>query len=305
MTKQKKTIPTVSIGIAAYNEGKNIKNLLHDILRQDRKTWILDAVIVACGGCTDKTTSEGASVSSDKIRLIINPLRQGKAVDEQKIFDECKSDILVMFDADVRLDGTSVVSALVDALLEDKNRLLVGGNSRPYAPKTFFERAVYTTFMSLDACRDGLHGGNNIYGASGQCLAIRTSLIKQIRFPKNIVAEDDFIYFTNKKLGGGFCYVKNAIVYYKLPKKLGDYFRQTLRSDSASASANVETYFGSMVTEEYARPFSFYARVVFRSFLYNPVGTLYMIGVRIVSRIVLPFALRKYTLNWYTAASTK
>lgn len=295
----------ISVGVVAYNEEGNIANVLADILSQKQTKWQLNKIYVACGGCTDRTVNIVKSLHNKHINLIVNPKREGKAVDEQKIFDKFGDEILVMFDADVRLKNKFVIDRLIQTHMENGPINLVGGNARPFPPKTFFERAVYTTFLTLDASRLGLKGGNNIYGASGQCLAIRKDLVRQIKFPRGIIAEDDFIYFTNLKSGGGFKYSRDAIVYYKLPKYLKDYFRQTLRSDTASAIANVDKYFGSIVPTEYHRPISFYTRIVIRSILWNPIGSLYMICVRIISRLVIPFTSKHYSINWFTADSTK
>jgi glycosyltransferase involved in cell wall biosynthesis len=47
---------TVTIGIPAYNEEKSISNLLDSIIEQTQKDYVLEKVIVACDGCTDKTS---------------------------------------------------------------------------------------------------------------------------------------------------------------------------------------------------------------------------------------------------------
>jgi glycosyltransferase involved in cell wall biosynthesis len=296
---------SVSVGIVAHNEAKNIAAVIADISSQMQSGWSLTTIYVACGGCTDDTVAIVKSLHNKYVVLIENPKREGKAADEQKIFDRCTDDILVLFDADVRLKDTRVIDRLITTFTDNPDISLVGGNARPNTPKTFFEKAVYTTFMTLDESRHTIHGGNNVYGASGQCLALRKSLYQQIRFPKGIIAEDDFIYFTNLKNHGGFRYCKEAIVHYHLPKNLPDYFRQTLRSDTSSSIAHTYSYFGDMVTAEYHRPLPFYASIVWKSFLWNPLGTLYMMCVRVASRVVIPFTTKHYSLNWYTAGSTK
>lgn len=296
---------SVSVGIVAHNEARNIAAVIADISSQIQSGWSLNSIYVACGGCTDGTVAIVKSLHNKHVVLIENPKREGKAVDEQKIFDRCIDDILVLFDADVRLKDTRVIDRLITTFTDNPCVSLVGGNARPNTPKTFFEKAVYTTFMTLDESRHTIHGGNNVYGASGQCLALRKSLYQQIRFPKGIIAEDDFIYFTNLKSHGEFRYCKDAVVYYNLPKTLSDYFRQTLRSDTSSSIAHTHTYFGDMVTAEYHRPLLFYAFIVCKSFIHNPIGTLYMIVIRIASRLTQLYTSNNYRLEWYTANSTK
>lgn len=295
----------ISIGIVAYNEEKNIKNVLRDILSQERISWKLCKIYLACDGCTDRTIEFAKSIRNPNMQIIVNSQREGKPVNEQKIFNKFEDEILVMFDGDVRLEGQQVIESLVQKLIRNPDVALVGGNARPFFPKTFFEKAVYTTFMVLDKSRLFIKNGNNIYGASGQCLAIRKSLIKQIHFPKTIVAEDDFIYFTNLSNQGKFLYCKEAIVRYKLPQIISDYARQVLRADPAAAIANIKQYFGDIVFQEYKRPLIFYAVAVWESFTWNPVGSLYMISIRIISRFIVPFTSNYYSLEWFTAKTTK
>lgn len=294
-----------SVGIVAFNEQNNIRNIISDILSQRQTYFKLNKIYIACGGCTDNTVSIVRSIKSSKIKLIINPNREGKAIDEQKIFNEFKDVYLVMFDADVRLNNKNVINDLIRTISMNKNTALVGGNARPYKPKTFFERSVYSTFKILDKSRNELKGGNNIYGASGQCLVLEKKLVKNIKFPRNIIAEDDFIYFTNMKLGNDFKYCSKAIVWYKLPKNLVDYFRQVLRADPLAASLNVQTYFGDIVQKEYKRPMRFYLKEVIKVYFSNPLEVSLAISVRIISKFVVPFSSKRYKLEWFTASSTK
>lgn len=298
--------PSVSIGIVAHNEERNIQNVLRDILRQKQHSWSLRHIYVACDACTDATVLRIQEVADEHIRIINNEKRQGKAANEQKIFDRFRDDILVMFDADVRLFGDSVVETLIHPIITQKNVLLTGGNPQPYPPKTFIERAVYTTFEVLDASREHLRDGNNIYGASGQCLALKKSLVQRIHFPEKIIAEDDYIYFTCRTLAGEFRHVRKAVVHYKLPNSLADFFMQSLRSDTTPAIRNVEEYFiPNMVRSAYERPFSFYARKIGAIFMKYPIETVFIIFFKGVSRVFSLFVGKRQSPHWQGARTTK
>jgi glycosyltransferase involved in cell wall biosynthesis len=298
-------LPTVAVGIAAYNEEHNIGNVIGDILKQNRDAWRLDKIYIACGGCTDNTVNVVKSMKSDRIKIFINPNREGKAADEQRIFDEFSSDYLVMFDADVRLQGINVINRLIKTFRGNSRIRLVGGNPRPYPPRTFFERAVYGTFGVLDKSRSAIGGGHNIYRCSGQCLAMTKNFAKSIRFPTGLIAEDDFIYFSCLRQNGLFRYCPAAVVMYNLPKKPGDYIRQVFRADPDAAGANVQKYFGPMVQEQYRRPYRFYVPAVLAVFIRNPAGSLLVIAIRLLSKPLVPFVSKQYRLDWYTAKSTK
>lgn len=295
---------SVTVGIAAHNEEKNIKNILRGILGQRQTNWILEKVFVASDGSTDHTVQNAKSIKSAKIKVIESRERLGKVGVEQIIFDSFASEILVMLDADVKLEDNLVITKLVEKLFSDEKVMLVGGNTRPFAPKTFFEKAVYSTFQVFDDSRGFVKNGNNIFGCNGGCLAIKAKLAKQIEFP-NLINEDDYIYFSCIAKGYKFRYVQEAVVYYKLPNNLKDYLRQIFRSNPEAVSQNISKYFGKIVDEEYYRPFFFYFRSIMRAFLANPLGTVYITFINILTKPFFPFISKKYKLSWHTAISTK
>jgi len=72
---------TVSIGICAYNEEKNIGRLL-DRLLKEKKLYTLKEIIVVASGCTDGTEGIVKQYTSkcEKINLIVERGRKGKEV---------------------------------------------------------------------------------------------------------------------------------------------------------------------------------------------------------------------------------
>jgi cellulose synthase/poly-beta-1,6-N-acetylglucosamine synthase-like glycosyltransferase len=253
----------------------------------------------------DETAAFAKSIRSRYIKVIEGKIRKGKAYCEQQIFRQFDSDYLVMLDADVTPKKRYLISHLINSFAKARNIALVGGNARPFLPKTFIEKAVYSTFLVLDKSRGFVKDGNNIYGCSGQCLAITKQFAKSITFPAKIIAEDDYIYFSCISRGLIFHYCKKAIVYYKLPKTLTDYLKQVFRADPDASIRNVQKYFGDLPAKEYHRPSILYAKAVLWSLSKNLLGGLLVINIRILSKFIGPFVSRHYSLDWFTAKSTK
>ena len=69
--------PTVTIGIPAYNEEANIKNLLDSILSQIQNNFIIDEIIVVSDGSSDKTADIVRSLNNSLINLIEDKERLG------------------------------------------------------------------------------------------------------------------------------------------------------------------------------------------------------------------------------------
>ncbi|HUD19856.1 MAG TPA: glycosyltransferase [Patescibacteria group bacterium] len=297
-----KTKRNVSVGISAYNEENTIKEVLEGILAQQQEGWKLTEIRLYCDGCTDETAAIARSVKNKRITVIDDKKRKGKTSRLNELFRAFKGDILVMFDGDIELMNHEVITNLI-APFAQKLVMLVGGNSSPFPPKTFVEKAVNTTFEIFYASRKEVRGGNNIFGCTGSIWAVRRSFAKMNPFPK-IISEDAYLYLLCIKQGFQFRYVDTAKVYYQLPKTFRDYLKQIIRSNPGAVDSELHAYFGDLATRELTRPSSFYISQVFRQFLKNPLGT----GIIVfMNAIVLPlnsFIWKIYRLDWFTAPTT-
>ncbi len=294
----------VSVGISAYNEEKNISNILKDILSQKQDNWRLKEILVYCDGCADNTVQKAKKVRSKLIKIVDNKDRKGKVFRVAQMFRDFKSDLFVLFDADLTFKDSNVIKNLIEPFYKRNKIVLVGGNTRPLLPKTFFERAVYSTFMVFDESRKKINGGNNIFGCNGGCMAIKKEFAKSLKFP-NIINEDDFLYFSCLSKNLHFRHVRKAVVFYKLPNKFKDYLKQSFRSNPPAVILNFKKYFGDIVEKEYKRPKIFMIKNVLKVFKENPAEVAYISFINALIRPLYSLISKKFKLSWYTAESTK
>lgn len=293
----------VSVGIPAYNESNNIKNVLKDILSQRRDGWRLAEVLVFDDGSTDGTVMKMGEIKDKLIKIHPGKKRCGKTYRLNQMFSEFGGNILVMFDGDIRIVGKSVITKIVKAFESDDQVMLVGGNSKPMDPLSFFQRSVYSTFSVFNKSRKAVRGGNNIFGCTGSILAIKKELAKSFKIPK-VFNEDAYIYFYCLQMGYKFLYEDNAQILYKLPTNLSDYLRQLFRSNPAAVDFELKKYFGNLVEEEFKRPLGFYIKSVIKTFVEQPAEVLFIVAVNIISKPFYPVISRNYKLSWFTASST-
>lgn len=298
-----KIVHAISIGICAYNEEKKIRSVLEDIIRQNQDSWELLEIFVYSDGSTDNTINEVRKVADSRIVLIDDKKRIGKTKRLKQMFKRFSGDILVMFDADIEFAGEHVITSLLQPFLENNEVMLVGGNSRPKPPRKFFERAVYTTFSVFDESRRLVRKGNNIFCCTGSILAIRKTLAQQIVLP-DIVNEDAYLYLFCISRQYQFRYAQDAVVYYQLPGNLKDYMRQIMRSEPLSVSSELGRYFGVLAKDECSRPWKFYLASILRVFLDRPMEVVAIVAVNIICRPFMPFVIKNYRLEWFTAKST-
>jgi cellulose synthase/poly-beta-1,6-N-acetylglucosamine synthase-like glycosyltransferase len=297
-----KTIPFVTICIAAYNEAANIRTVLLDVIHQAETTWRRAEILVYADGCTDQTIHHALTVPG--VTVIDGAQRKGKIAGIASMVRQATGDVIILFDADIRLEGTDVISHLVDTLYSDDTVVLVGANSRPFPPTSFIERAVYSTFLVFDASRS-LSGGNTIFGCTGAGIAMRRQFAFSLQWPAYVLNDDDFLFFSCKQAGYAFRYDDRAIVRYKLPKTITDYIRQTFRSHPRAAQISLSTQFGPMVADAYRRPIGFYLGSIFRSFRIYPIETVYIMLVNLCVMPLYGYVTSRYRLDWFTAVSTK
>jgi cellulose synthase/poly-beta-1,6-N-acetylglucosamine synthase-like glycosyltransferase len=309
MAKKLKSKPEkifrVSVGISAFNEEGNIKNVLEDILSQKQNNWELSEILLQCDGCKDNTAQVAQSINVNLIKVSEHKQRKGVIFRVNQVLKSFSGDILVLFDADVRLKDRNVINYLIEKFINNSDVMLVGGNSKNYPPKSFFQKAIYTSYEVYYKSREEIKGGHNVFGCTGACLALREEFAKRVIVPIDVVSEDTFFYFSCLSLGYKFRLAKRAVVYFKLAGNLKDFLKQVFRSHPESVSIIYKKYFGDLIDKEYKRPLGFYLKTILQIFLKNPIGTTYMILLKIFCKPFYSFFSKKYKLEWFTAVSTK
>jgi len=295
---------TISVGIPAYNEEKNIAIVLKDILSQKQTGWELKEIFVYSDGSIDKTVKEAQAVISPLIKVISDEKRLGKTYRTQQFFDSAIGDILVMFDGDIKIESANTITSLVEAFKVNNKVVLVGGNTVACPPKNFFQRGVYSTFKVFYKSRLSIRKGNNLFACTGACIAIKNSFAKQVKFPE-IKNQDTYLYFFCKTKKHEFAFVSQAIVYYKLPNTMSDYLKQIFRSNPEAVKLKLNKYFGNLVNREYKRGMGFYAKNIFKAFLDDPLPVIYISFINLLTKPFFQFMSKSDKMTWNSIKSTK
>src|SRR3989344_4934940 len=137
----KNTNKTVTIGISAFNEEANIKNLLFSVLEQ-KGDFRLEKIVVISDGSTDNTTKFVKEVSNPRITVIDNDIRKGKSERQNEICAMAESDILVILDADILPADDLYIYKLIDPIIKNSGVGLTSGETLPINPKSFFEKIL-------------------------------------------------------------------------------------------------------------------------------------------------------------------
>jgi len=294
----------VSVAISALNEEQTIAEVLRDVLAQKERGWNLKEIIVYCDGCSDSTYERVLKINDKRIKAVEGKRRIGKVARVREAFEKFSGDILIIFDADIKLGNENVISSLVSEFNKDPDIMFVSGNSRVFPPKTFFEKVIYTSYLVYYDARENLKNSHNVFGCSGACLALKHDFAKKVKIP-DVINEDTYLYFTCLSLGFKFRHAKEAHVYYQLAGNLKDFVKQIYRTHPEAISQGYQKYFGDLIKEEYKRPKLFYYKSILKVFLKNPLESFLMVLIKVACLPFFPFVSKKYRLDWYTAESSK
>lgn len=218
--------PKVSIGICAYNEGKNIGKLLYNILEEQKMREPFEILVVA-SGCTDNTISvvEQYQQKNPKVRLFVEAERKGKASAINAILKEAKGEAIIFVSADTLPNKNCFNNLLVKS--KNPNVGIVCGNPVPInSQKEIIGKIVHLLW--------GFHGmvfkelnDAGIAKHATEVFSLRTGIIDSI--PPETINDDAYIALMTKKKGWLIKYEPTARVTICGPQTFYEYFYQRRR----------------------------------------------------------------------------
>jgi biofilm PGA synthesis N-glycosyltransferase PgaC len=210
----------VSVGVCAYNEGRNMARCIESILSQRLNGPELLETIVVSSGSTDDTDKVVSSFSSrdPRVVLIRQERREGKNSAVNLFMEMAKGDVLVLVNADNILKE-GCLDALISPFRDEKVGV-AGGHPEPVNDK----RTVvgFAVFMLWDMH----HRLSLIYPKVGEVMAFRNL---HIQIPTGMQSDEDLIRMDLERRGYRSVYVPDAIVINKGPETVRDYFKQRTR----------------------------------------------------------------------------
>ena len=301
----KNKIKSVTIGIPAHNEGRNIGALLTDIVNQRGTNYKIEKVLVACDGCTDNTAD--VVQKFHKKYKYINVINDGRRVGQKTRLNEFfkinSSDIFITFDADVSLGNNKVISELVKSFDLEKVGV-VGGHDIPKPPTNFIQRIAVAGISLWYETRILFLNAKNAHNLHGCVIAFSKSFIKSVTIPMDIISSDTYLYYAAIDRGFNFAFARKAIVYYTAPKVLTDYLVQSSRF--IGSTEEVSNEFSKYFKDHAIIPFSIKIRGISNALIQDPVYVPLSIAFQIIIRIYARYFYKKPKNSiWTVAKSTK
>lgn len=295
------TIPTVTVGIPAYNEEANIAHLLEDLLCQQEDGFRLEKILVVSDGSSDRTVELVNAIGDKRIEVRDDGLRKGVAERQNEILKSNTSDALVLLNADLSLPSRRFLTEMVSPIFSETADL-VAAKIDAYSPKTMTERALHASLRLKRTLFESWKNGRNIYTCAGAARAFSRRFANVLRFTDG-VGEDAYSYLYCRAKGFRYAYARNAEVFIKLPDNFEDHAKQSIRFRQ-SKERFIETFGKKAVAKEYALPM---ATIIVRLCSRILIDGLSLILFILITLRVKWRALfsQKISQFWDTAASSK
>jgi len=304
-TLNKKTMKKISvtIGIPAFNEEKNIGNLLKSILAQRLMHASLDEIIIISDGSTDKTVKKIKEIRDERITVHEGKKRVGKPQRLNQLFKLAKGDIIVLLDSDINFTSPAVLEHLLIKFWRSKKIGMVSGKAEALNGANFVQNAINITRNAYLKIAEQINSGNNLYACEGRILALSKSFAQTVTLPSNIIATDAFLYFSCIKNGFAFRYASSAVVRFISPNTFKEQITQNKRFSARTYI--LKSYFGDIVDEESKIPRNIYIKNIIPQVMRYPVHSFVIFFVNLYSKYLAKKQSNTIGSLWTIAHSTK
>ncbi len=297
---------SVTIGIPAYNEERNTGYLLEVLQDQEETGFTIDEVIVVSDGSSDGTDKIVREFCKDhpRFKLMADGKRCGKFARMNELMQNATSDVIVILDADIYVEGKDLLYELLAPLLEEEEVVHTSGYALSLKPRTFAERVAHAGAITWEYVRRAPRV-SYLYRSEGRIRAFRREMYEVLRFP-DASADEAFSFLFGESRGFKFKVAEKALVRYRLPSNFSDYIKQMqrfLKSERIQAKefdpAFVAQYYNIGLAQK------FFALV--QSWIRNPFWvTIYCCTLPIVRMLMIRDAHEdKDSGTWETVQSTK
>lgn len=301
----KKTKPTVTIGIAAYNEEENIAFLLKDIILQSKKDIIIEKILVSSDGSSDDTVRKVKELSLKKLQLFDNKERKGKWFRENEIIKLTKSDILIIIDADIMIDDVNFFAKLIKPISKGSADM-TSSVLKTISPKRYFEKIISFSIDLKNTMFEKIRNGSNVYTCHGACRAFSKNIYNKITFESGI-GEDAYSYLFCITNGYKYEYASKAVCYFKCPDVFTDHEKQSTRFFQ-SKTRYINKFGKDVVNSEYKIPLRSVYPVFLDNLFKSPMMMFVYISITahnfLVAKIRFLLNIRT-SVKWDIAISSK
>ncbi len=228
-----KTLPPVSILIAAYNEEECIYQTIYSIFSQSYKSPF--EIIIVDDGSTDKTVFRvnqfKKNFNAEKILLIENEKNKGKALVLNQGLEYCKYDLVVTIDADSIVHKNSLQSLISVINESDEDYAAVAGTILcKNHNKSFMSSIQYWDYLvGISSVKriQSMYQGTLV--AQGAFSVYKTKVLRYIGGWPDKIGEDIVLTWNLLDKDYKVGHAEDAICFTNVPETYRDFYKQRKR----------------------------------------------------------------------------
>jgi len=212
---------TISAGVCAYNEERNILRCLRSLSSQKLNGKELVEILVVSSGSTDRTdelVKEYSNSEDHRVRIIRQEKREGKNSAVNAFIEAAKGDVLFLANAD-NVMREDTFDLMAEHFL-DQETGMVGGHPIPVNDKDTMMGFASHMLWEMH------HRLSLIHPKVGEIVAFRNT---GLRIPTGMGSDEDLIRREMEGKGLKVRYEPAAIIYNRGPSTLSDFFEQRTR----------------------------------------------------------------------------
>lgn len=290
---------SLSIGVPAYNEERNIKELIYSLLAQVEEGFVLKEIVVLSDGSTDATAKRVKSIQDDRVHVFDDRQRLGKSARLNQLLDTLSSDVVLLLDADITIHNSYLLSKIFkDSDIERTG--IISVKAVPHKGRNFFEKCINHSVTLQNHLRANWNHGNNYLSFRGCFVMLSQKAAKKIHLDNSIFNNDAYLYFQVKRLGFLPRYISSLSISYRSPNTFEDHIKQSSRFQASLQE--LEPFFHEDLSSEYIFPRALLLRATLLNFLQNPLFFIGFLFIFLRTKYTKP---QNLTSIWNIALSTK
>lgn len=236
----------VSVVICAYNEEKNIAQLVRALLASEAEECAVAEIVCVASGCTDRTVPilESLEASDSRVRVIVQSNRSGKASALALGLAAAHGSVIVVQNADT-LPTAGFLDEITRPFRDPEVRLVCSHPVPVEASKTLASRMAHVMWVVHDqVCQ--------VRPNVGEAYAVRAP---PPVVPSDVFDDDGFVCASVLETGGRAIYASRATILNRVPETLTEYLQQRFRVHQQAARLRMRRgYRTSTKTAHYAIP---------------------------------------------------
>lgn len=294
-----KKLLTVTIGIPAYNEEKNIGLLLQALLSQEEIDFRVTRIIIILDACTDQTEQIVKKYNDSRIITLTHVNRLGQIAGQNEIFAMSDTDAVILLESDVIPEESDYLYKLLLPMIQNTHVDCIQAAAKPSHPSTWIGKILYKQALCYASTIPGSRIGWLTTGLGGRVFSKR--VYTQLLWPRN-VPEDVYAYLWCRQKNITIVYNPHAITLYKTAQNVSEFLKR--RQKIYSGEITLKTYFAKELTDEVYKKTLWFSIKPSLYFLFrDPFAFFGYACLRII--IYKRLVHKKFSDYWPTTMSTK